>query len=237
MEIIKETKQIKELANSEIEEIFLLTNPYYFDSSSVVERELKHNNIIYLLKDSFGGILSFFMVAWEKHQIQSLERDVVYLGLSCASQNNQGKKFASRVYYNFTVDAYNYQQKNSSKLILYGTTATPVVLLTLSKIWDNVKPGLDGNYNQNDEEIIESIKKSSGLDKFSSDHPFVLKGVATNTKYSLTEQARLKKFEIKNNIKLFEKLNINESNGDRLLITCNVPDKAKLDILKSKLIG
>lgn len=236
MEIIKETRQIKELTNSEIEEIFLLTKPYYVDCLNIVERELNHNNTIYILKDSFGGILSFFMVAWEKHKIQSVERDVVYLGLSCASQSNQEKKFASRVYYNFTVDAYNYQQKNSNKLVLYGTTATPVVLLTLSKIWDNVKPDLDGNYNQNDKEIIESIKKSSGLDKFSTEHPFVLKGIATNTKYATTEQARLKEFEIKNNIKIFEKLNINEAIGDRLLITCNVPDKSKLDIIKSKLV-
>ncbi len=236
MEVIAETKQIKELTNSEKEEIFLLTKPYYFDSSNVVERELQHNNTVYLLKDSVGNILSFFMVAWEQHTIQSVERDVVYLGLSCSSQSNQEKKFASRVYYNFTVDAYNYQQKNNRELILYGTTATPVVLLTLSKIWDNVKPDLDGSYNQNDKEIIESIKKSSGLDKFSSGHPFVLKGIATNTKYSITEHARLKEFEIKKNIQLFEKLNINESNGDRLLITCNVPDKSKLDILKSKLV-
>ena len=128
METIKETKQIRELTNSEIEEIFSLTKPYYFDCSNVVERELKHNNYIYLLKNTFGGILSFFMVAWEKHKIQSVERDVVYLGLSCASQNNQEKKLASKVYYNFTVDAFNYQQKNSNKLVLYGTTVTPVVL-------------------------------------------------------------------------------------------------------------
>src|SRR5665647_497583 len=135
----KETKLIKELTYSETEKIFLLTKPYYFDSSNVVERELKHNNTIYILKDNSDNILSFFMVAWEKHVIQFKERDVVYLGLSCANQNNQEKRFASRVYYYFTVDAFNYEQENNIKLILYGTTATPVVLLTLSKIWDNIK--------------------------------------------------------------------------------------------------
>jgi len=33
----------------------------------------------------------------------------------------------------------------------------------------------------------------------------------------------------------FHRLNIDETNGDRLLITCNVPEKSKLEAIKSKL--
>ncbi|PTS99000.1 hypothetical protein DBR11_13580 [Pedobacter sp. HMWF019] len=35
---------------------------------------------------------------------------------------------------------------------------------------------------------------------------------------------------------IFERLGIDESKGDRLLITCDIPSKSKLDILKSKLV-
>ena len=236
MEIIRETKAVKDLTNSEIEKIFFVTKPYYNDPSYVLDRELKHNSHIYLIRDTMGNILSFFMVCWEKHQISNNEEDCVYLGLSCANQSNQEKRFASRVYYYFTEDAYNYEQKNNKKLILYGTTATPVVLFMLSKIWDNVKPELDGNYSRHDKEIIDEIKKSTGLCKFSSEHhPFILKAVAKDTKYSTDEENRLKEFEFRKNITIFKKLNINESNGDRLLITCKVPEKLKLDRLKTKL--
>lgn len=235
-DVIKETKTVKDLTRSEIEKIFLVTKPYYIDPSNVLDRELEHNNHIYLIKDRADNILSFFMVSWEKHLISNEEKDCIYLGLSCANQNNQEKRFASRVYYYFTTDAFNYEQESNNKVILYGTTATPVVLLTLSKIWDNVKPELEGSYTQFDKEIIDEIKKSTGLDKFSDEeHSFVLKGIAENTKYSVSEKTRLKEFELKNNITIFEKLNIKEDSGDRLLITCNVPDKSKLNKLKIKL--
>jgi len=112
-----------------------------------------------------------------------------------------GKKISSRLYYNFSNDAYNYQQKNNNKLIFYCITATPIILLTLPKVLDNVKPDLEGSYTKNDNEIIETIKKSKRLDKFSAGHPYVLKGVAVNTKYSMSEEARLKEFELKNEIK------------------------------------
>lgn len=237
MELIKETKLINELTSAEIKNIFLLTKPYYLDSSSVVKRELKHNNVIYLLKNDSSVIVAFFMVVWEKMILLSEEREVVYLGLSCASQDNQEDRFASKVYYNFTIDAYNHQQQNNTKLILYGTTATPVVLLTLPKIWDNVKPGLDGSYSQVDLELIECLKIASGLNKFSADHPFVLKRVAVNTRYSIRETQRLKEFEQRNDLTIFENLNINEADGDRLLITCNIPDKEKIEALEIKLFS
>ncbi|PTS99666.1 hypothetical protein DBR11_11810 [Pedobacter sp. HMWF019] len=235
MKVIEEIKQIKDLTDSEIENIFVLVQAHYVDATYVVTMSLKHNNIIYLLKDGCNNILSFFMVAWEKHKIQSVERDVVYLGFNCTSQNHQGENFSLRLNYNIAVDGYNYQQKNNNKLIVYCRTATPIILLLLPKIWDNVKPDLDGNYNKNDENIIESLKKSSGLDKFSTDHPYVLKGVTANTQYSVREKARQNECELKNDIKTFEKLNIDESNGDRLLITCEIPSKSKLDRIKSKL--
>lgn len=175
------------------------------------------------------------MVGWEKHIINSEERDVVFLGLSCANDNYNERRFASKVYYYFTQDAFDFEQNRNTKLILYGTTATPVVLLTLEKIWANVKPNLFGEYEDFDKIVIEAIKKKSGFDKYSTNHPFVLKGIAVNTKYSQKEEERLNEVIRKNNIEIFKTLNIDESNGDRLLITCNIPDKAKLDRLKSKL--
>lgn len=235
MEFIKEIKPINQLTKSEINDLFQLTKPYYVDAKNVLERELHHNTSIYQLRDMQQRLLSFFMVGWEKHKIGHEFKDVVYLGLSCANENSKENRFASRAYYYFTVDAYFYEQQRNSKLILYGTTATPVVLLTLSKIWDNVRPSLDGSYSPRDKILIEAIKKSTGLDTFSSDHPFVLKAVAKNTRYSTKEANRLLEFVNKNNIQTFENLSIREADGDRLLITCTVPDISKLDRLKAKL--
>ena len=235
MEIIKETKSLIELTQIEIDKIFDLMKPYYVNPSALIERDLNHCTDIYFLKDKNENLLSFFMVGWEKHIINSEERDVVFLGLSCANDNYNERRFASKVYYYFTQDAFDFEQNRNTKLILYGTTATPVVLLTLEKIWANVKPNLFGEYEDFDKIVIEAIKKKSGFDKYSTNHPFVLKGIAVNTKYSQKEEERLNEVIRKNNIEIFKTLNIDESNGDRLLITCNIPDKAKLDRLKSKL--
>lgn len=105
----------------------------------------------------------------------------------------------------------------------------------LPKIYDNIQPDLDGNYNKKIKEVIENIKKVGGLDEFSSNHPYVLKGATASTKYSTNEKVRQKEFVFNNNINTFEKLNIDESNGDRLLIICEIPSKSKLDNLKLKL--
>lgn len=227
MNPIFEKKNISELTQREKDEILCIVNPYYSNPQTIVLQELKNNNIIYLSKSLDNCLTSFFMVRFEK------DLNSVYLGLSCASKENNTPNSASKLYAIFTLDCYKYQSETNVKLILYGTTATPIVFTTLPKIWDDVKPGIHGEYTAQDKAVIEEIKTNWGYAPYSTSHPFVLKGIA-KARYSEQEKQRLRAFEEKNNLNTFKLLNINEEEGDRLLITCRVPTEERIMELKRK---
>lgn len=235
LKVYEQIKNISDLTVSEERNLFHILSPFYLDPTDLLERELAKNDSIYLLKDEKEEIVAFFMVGWKKYQSLEKNMDLVYLGLSCVSIKFQDNGFASRLYYKFTCDAFNFEVQNKVKILLYGTTATPVVLKTLPKIWDNVYPELDGTYSNEAKYAVELVKKFSGLGEFSGEHPFVLKGVAKGTKYSMFEESRLKELELRNGIDTFKVLNIDEKLGDRLLIICSVPGKQKIDLLSKKL--
>ena len=123
----------------------------------------------------------------------------------------------------------------SNLVLLFGTTATPVILLTLPKIWDNVEPNLDGSYSNYGEKIIRQIQKKLDLEKFSIDHPYVLKKIAFKTRYAETERRRFKDICKKFDLRTFEILDIDETQGDRMMILCNLPTENKFQELKRKL--
>ncbi|MGB3796465.1 MAG: hypothetical protein WA957_09205 [Alteraurantiacibacter sp.] len=175
------------------------------------------------------------MVSWNERVGALKNKKVVYLGLSCVSEQYARTKSASRLYYQFTQDAYAYEQFHSTKLILYGTTATPIILTALPKIWDNVWPSPDGTYSESSAETIEAIKRVKGLDRYAGAHPFVLKSYAADTRYSLAEKQRQNELCKKIGIRTFEYLDLQEENGDRLLVLCEVPAMETIHLLRKKL--
>lgn len=224
-------KLTKDLSKAEIDEMYSLLTPYYLNPADLFNRELNHNSHAYLVSCQ-NKIKAFFMVSWNENQIGLNGKKIVYLGLSCSDIGSSNQNLASKAYLNFTVDAYNFENENNLELILYGTTATPVILLVLPKFWDRVKPAYDGSFDAEDKEIIEKIKTSVNLDDFSTSHPFVLKEQGCNTKYSQNEEKRLNSIETKFKLTLFKKLGIDENKGDRLLILCSVPSIEKIEALK-----
>lgn len=228
MKPLFEKKKIADLTIGEKLEIYQLAEPYYLNPKKIVFDELFANEDIYLAKYA-KRIVAYFMV---KFDLTDSDFSTVYLGLSCSSE--EVRKIASYLYINFTTDAQNIESQIGRKLVLYGTTATPIVLYTLPKIWDNVRPDLYGNYKPNDYEIIMKIKKSKwGIKQISGAHPFVLKGVA-EARYSDKEISRINQFSKTQNFTLFEELGIKESEGDRLLVLCSIPEGEKLEKLRAK---
>ncbi|GGD61653.1 hypothetical protein GCM10011514_27130 [Emticicia aquatilis] len=227
MKPIFEKKKIIELSEIEKVEMFKMAAPYYIDSTQIVLEELNNNNEVYLAKVD-GKMAAFFMV---NSNIWNENVSYTYLGLSCSDENIKG--IATVLYTLFTIDSY--RTKNNSKSILYGTTASPIVLFTLPKIWDNVKPTLQGKYDLLDKINIEKIKTLKGYSKYNENHPFILKGIA-KARYSKAENLRINEFAKKYDVTILEQLGIREEEGDRLLIMCSVPSHERIEELKARLI-
>ena len=228
---------IADLSKRDLEEITSLLNYYYEESTGLLLSELKKNNRVYYYRKTGENIEAFFMTGWSEVSIHNEKRISIYLGLSCVNNQYKERKLGSKLYYEFTKEALELQSKISDKVLLYGTTATPVVLLTLPKIWDNVEPNQDGSYSNHGEKIIRRIQKELDLDKFSTGHPYVLKKIAFKTRYAESERIRFKDISEKFDLRTFEILDIDETQGDRMMILCNLPSEIKFQKLERKLFA
>ncbi|TBW28242.1 hypothetical protein [Gramella sp. KN1008] len=175
------------------------------------------------------------MTGWSEMSSEKEERVIIYLGLSCVNNQYKENKLGSKLYYTFTKEALQLQSNYSNPILLFGTTATPVILLTLPKIWDKVEPNLDGSYSKHGEKIIRQIQKELDLEKFSTYHPYVLKKIAVKTRYADFERRRFKDICKKFDLRTFEILDIDETQGDRMMILCNLPSEIKFQELERKL--
>ncbi|GAB2623015.1 hypothetical protein GCM10027035_18580 [Emticicia sediminis] len=212
-----------------------LATAYYENPINVINQVLHHNNIIYMFKTLNNDIISFFLINWEKHNINGIESDVIYLGLCITKQNIGMKGLAYSLYLQFTLDAMTFEKKTNKKLILYFTTVTPIVLLTIANLFENIRPDINGNYSFYDENLINQLKVKRKYFLYSRSHPFVLKKKSI-VRYLQEECIRLKTFAKKYNVTILEQLGIREEEGDRLLIMCSVPNHERIEELKARLI-
>lgn len=222
-------KSIDKVPEIECLQIKSILKPLYVDVEFLLERELKLNNYIYLYQNESSEILGFFMVNFPS--LTSLGHNFIYLGLSCASKHKKNIGFS--LYAKFTLDAYQLEKEFNTKIYLYGTTATPTLLGLLTKVWSNLRPSLEGEYSQNDKVLAEKIKPLLNYKNNADEHPFILKKMASKTLYSPAEKARITAYATKNKIHLFEKIGVNEENGDRLLVILEIPDKTKINHFQS----
>jgi hypothetical protein len=204
-----------------VEQIYTLTKPLYFDNTTLLEREINRCNDIYLVKNDVQ-LIAFFMVNFEKVD----EIDTFYLGLSSCHPDFQSKGFAKLLYLTFFLDCVTMEKELNKKIICWWTTATPVAYLWFNKNIDKVEPNLDGEISSEGHNVILKIISS----KYSGQNidlqtPFILPGIAKNTKYSLAERNRLKKITDDLRLPAFVKHQIDETKGDRFLMIGYAPTK------------
>ena len=88
-----------------------------------------------------------------------------------------------------------------------------------ASIFHEMDPCLDGTYRESNLKYVEAIRASLNVSKpRNGDHPFVLKGIAQNTRYSDRERKAIKEFTIAKGFELFDHLKVKEEEGDRLLM-------------------
>lgn len=201
--------------------ILEITNATYVTNTQLIEREIEHNQDIYILNNEKGDLLAFFMINFEKLGNQ----DTYYLGLSGCRDDLKGKGLGKSLYMKFMEDCREKEKLENRKFLLWWTTATPIVYYWFNKYVSAVQPDMNGNYNEEGEkivlEIISEKFKGTPIDKM---HPFILRSVAENTTYSLSEQQRLIQATENLGMDVFQRYNLKEENADRFLMIGYAPD-------------
>lgn len=204
-----------------VSRILELTNASYITNTQLIEREIEHNQDIYILNNEQGDLLAFFMVNFEK----VANEDTYYLGLSGCRDDLKGKGLGKSLYMKFMEDCREKEKQENKKFLLWWTTATPIVYYWFNKYVSAVQPDMNGNYDEEGEKIVLRIiaEKFKGI-PIDKQHPFILRSVAENTIYSLSEQQRLIKATENLGMDVFQRFNLREENADRFLMIGYAPD-------------
>jgi hypothetical protein len=204
-----------------VSKLLELTRVTYVNNIELIEREIEHNSDIYVINNSAGELLAFFMINFEKVNGQ----DSYYLGLSGCRDDLKGNGLGKSLYLKFMEDCRQREQRENRKFLLWWTTATPIVYYWFNKYVSDVQPDMNGEFTEEGKNIVLSIisEKFKGLtvDRL---HPFILRSVAENTSYSLNEQARLLVATESLGMDVFQRFNLREENADRFLMIGYTPD-------------
>ena len=116
------------------------------------------------------------------------------------------------------------EKEINKKILCWCHTAIITSYRVIERYFDCLVPNRNGD---NFDEYSTSIAKIV-VDKFGYKHdklnPFILRGVSSGTRASVIESERIKTVTEKHNFILFEKFNISEPDGDRIILLSYVPD-------------
>lgn len=195
-----------------------LLAPSYENPTAIFAREFKHCSNAYLGYSSSGKLVCFYLVSFEAHIIRGDLRSTVYLGLSGTSEESKGSGAVAQLYKACLHDIKLHDLTLGKNSILWATTATPTAYLAAWKYLDGVEPRIDGTYSATGKEIVAAIRKHAGFPPpMVNSHPFLLRGVAYDTRYSVSEQRRIERVVARLRFSLFKDCGVDERNNDRLL--------------------
>jgi hypothetical protein len=196
--------------------------PSYVDPSAVLYREWSRCDTLYLACDSHG-LQGFYLARFDIVDTGGRWLPTVYMGLSATRDGVKGKGIGNMLYAHGLTDALKWQAQEHEKLILWTTTATPIVYLRVQSGLKGANPRPDGSYSADAAAIAAAICRDLGKRQPRTHHPFVLKGIANDIRYSAREAQRIQQTKAQLNFTLFDELGIDEAQGDRLLVFGEVP--------------
>jgi hypothetical protein len=190
------------------EEILRILFESYQNPMDLLERAYKNNDFIYLCRDENHLLCGFFMVGQN-----SINGDkIIYLGLSGVLDSKKGLGIGKSLY------TMHYDEiKHKKGIVCWATTASIAVYKTLEKIYGNIIPNETFEYDPKYIDLVREIFREKKW-VFDTKNPFLGKNIAHNTNYLQTETNRLKKIRNIEKWSFFEKIGLNEGNGDRLIM-------------------
>ena len=200
----------------------------YVDATALLEREFAHNDLLYYIRDDLGRLVTFFMVARECLLVEGRPTPGVFLGLSATSRQTKGSAVVRRLYETFVAEARGWERVLDRPLLLWATTATPSAYHAVNLLFADLQPTPDGGYTTEGAIRANALRRLYGLSPAgSNEHPFVMRDVATGTRYSAEEETRIGVICKEKRFDLFERTGVDQRMGDRLLLTCRVPERSE----------
>lgn len=204
-------------------ELLEVAAPSYLDPRALLNRDLSRCDTLYLARDTSGGLLGFYMTAFETIEIDQSEVPVMFLGMSASRQDLKDTGRITMLYARGLAEAMDWENRNGSRLVLWGTTVTPIVYLGVLSSLVDVAPRPDGSYSSASGKIATAIRRHMGIQADPVGHPFALERIARDTHYSAQERARIARICRLKGFTLFEALGIDDRREDRLLFLGHTP--------------
>jgi len=205
------------------EEIETLLEPSYISTKDLLAREYAHCDTIYTARTLDCRLAGFFMAAWEPIPNADQPIPAAYMGLVATHPDARRMGIVRALFSRFIVDVMAREQVFEERLLLWVTTATPLVFRALAASFVEVEPLADGSFSPEGSALIAAIRKYLGRPAEPGSHPFVLHGIAEGTRYSPREAIRIGEISSESGFNLFERLDIVEDRGDRLVLVCRAP--------------
>ena len=128
-----------------------------------------------------------------------------------------------KLYNYFVADAQRSERQHRKKLVVWGTTATPIVYFAARKLFVNTQPSEDGTYTDASARVALAVRRRLGVGLEARAHPFVFPCLAAGVRFSEEERRRIAAVCEAKRFLLFDQLGIDEARGDRLLFVGEIP--------------
>lgn len=217
-------------------ELLEVAAPSYVDPRALLNRDLSRCDTLYLARDTSGGLLGFYMTAFETLQVEQSAVPAMFLGMSASRQDMKDTGRITMLYARGLAEAMDWESRNAQRLVLWGTTVTPIVYLGVWSSLADVSPQPDGSYSPASLPIADAIRRHLGIRAEPAGHPFALEGIALDTHYSARERARIARVCRLKRFTLFDALGIDDTREDRLLFLGHTPKRPEDVSAKSVLL-
>jgi hypothetical protein len=193
-----------------------LVRPSYEGTPAVLDYEVSICDTLYLLSDD-AGLVCFFLAGATELAVADAPLPAVFMGLSATREGTKGSGQVRVLFRAFASDVREREACLGTRILLFATFATPSTFYTFELLFSDVAPLRDGSYRSDYLPALPAIQRflRSQADPVC---PFRLPAHAKGTRYSLAERQRIADICLRKDFKLFEKLDIDESRGDRLII-------------------
>lgn len=196
----------------------------YLDTSSLLDREIKHCKKLFYVENENGALVCFAMYNFEP--LEDIE--TVYYGLTVCAENYKSYGLAKCLWEKIAFETIQRQNEIGLPILCWLTTPTPIVFQWFSNFLLNTEPFLDGSYSDEGKQLAEKLQVIKYSQSVQQDiNPFILRKIASNTIYSITAREQLVKATKKLNITAFENHTVDETKGDRFLIIGWMPKNVR----------
>jgi len=204
-----------------ITQIMGLIGPSYKNAGSHITKDIEIcDELYYINSSSDGKMIAFFMVGY--HLVEGVPH--CYLGLSACAHEFKSTGIVKNLYLQFQRDCRVKQSELKRPIICYCTTATPIVFSAFHRLFIDTQPSFDGRCTEQAKSgMLKIIRRKYPDALFDPGKPFILRQAAKNISYSDAEKERINAIEQKLGITIFSENEINEAQGDRILMFGYVP--------------